>query len=216
MTTEKVIQTIKKVLELSKNNPSEEEAKAAALKAQELLAKYHISMKEVDDISSEEMERIDEVRVNVPAKSWKYTLARIVADNFCCRHFYYGKSVVVFYGHRSDAEIAAETFKYLFEFGNKNASRYVAKKKLGGRTGLYNSYVVGFCKGVEEALAKQCTALMLVVPEDVKSAYEDMSKDFKHSRAKSASAGLSDGCVKAFSEGKITGKEAMNSRKIEG
>ena len=44
MRTEKIIQTIKKVLELSRNNPSEEEAKAAALKAQELLAKLKISI----------------------------------------------------------------------------------------------------------------------------------------------------------------------------
>lgn len=40
MDTEKIIAKIKKVLELSRNNPSEEEAKSAALKAQKLMAAY--------------------------------------------------------------------------------------------------------------------------------------------------------------------------------
>ena len=35
---EKIIEKIKKVLELSKNNPSIEEAKSAAIKAQRLMA----------------------------------------------------------------------------------------------------------------------------------------------------------------------------------
>ena len=45
---EKIIDKIRKVLELSKNNPSEEEAQAAALKAQKLMAEYHISIKEIE------------------------------------------------------------------------------------------------------------------------------------------------------------------------
>lgn len=48
--SEKIIAKIKKVLELSKNNPSEEEAKSAALKAQRLMAEYHISMSEVEAV----------------------------------------------------------------------------------------------------------------------------------------------------------------------
>lgn len=50
---EKIIEKIKKCLELANNNPSEEEAKSAALMAQKLLAKYNISMSDVEDVSSE-------------------------------------------------------------------------------------------------------------------------------------------------------------------
>jgi hypothetical protein len=97
---EKIIQTIRKILELSKNNPSEEEAKSAALKAQEMLAKYHIDMKEVESIDIDAVESIEEVRVTLQAKKWKYKLADIVADNFRCKHFYIGKGTLVFYATR--------------------------------------------------------------------------------------------------------------------
>ena len=217
MKTEKIIQTIKKVLELSKNNPSEEEAKAAALKAQELLAKYHISMSEIEDIS-DIAEDITEVCVEVPSKKWKYTLAKIVADNFRCKHFYYGKGIVVFYGHQTDAEVAAETFKYLFDTGNKCAGRVVDKvfANTGTSAGVYNSFVKGFCDGVSEALGKQCTALMLVIPQDVNDSYTEMSKNFRSMNCGGLSTRRNESCTNAYASGKEKGKEVIGSRQLEG
>lgn len=92
---EKIIEKVKKVLELSKNNPSAEEAKSAALKAQKLMAEYHISLSEIEAV--EDVENISEKQVDVGnGNKWKYFLAEIVAKNFRCKHFYYGKSTVVF------------------------------------------------------------------------------------------------------------------------
>lgn len=218
MRTEKIIQTIKKVLELSKNNPSEEEAKAAALKAQELLAKYHIDMSEVEDIDIDKTEDIVEISVNVPSKKWKYKLAHIVADNFRCKHFYYGKGVVVFYGHKTDAEVAAETFKYLFDMGNRCAGRVVDKvfAQTGTSAGVYNSFVVGFCDGVSEALGKQCTALMLVVPQDVTESFDEKTKDFKSMNCGAITTKANSSCRDAYASGKEKGKEAVSSKQLEG
>ena len=170
---EKIIQTIRKILELSKNNPSEEEAKAAALKAQEMLAKYHIDMKEVESIDIDTVESIDEVRVDLPAKKWKYRLAKIVANNFRCKHFYIGRGTLVFYGHKTDAYVASETFKYLFNVGNRLAGREVDRvfAKTHTSSNVYNSFVAGFCAGIEEALGEQCQALMIITPEDVKTSF---------------------------------------------
>jgi hypothetical protein len=217
MKTEKIIQTIKKVLELSKNNPSEEEAKAAALKAQELLAKYHISMAEIEDIS-DTTEEISEVSVDVPAKKWKYSLATIVANNFRCKHFYYGKGTVVFYGHKTDAEVAAETFKYLFDMGNRCAGRVVDREfaKTGTSAGVYNSFVKGFCDGVSEVLGKQCTALMLVIPKDVNEAYDERSKSFRNMRCSGLSTKCNESCSEAYVSGKVIGRDAVSSKKLEG
>lgn len=110
MDTEKIIAKIKKVLELSRNNPSEEEAKSAALKAQKLMAEYHISMSEVDEV--EDIDSIVEKSVSIGTGSkWKYTLAGIIAKNFRCRHFFYGKSTVVFYGaEMQNLKEALETY----------------------------------------------------------------------------------------------------------
>lgn len=218
MKTEKIIQTIKKVLELSKNNPSEEEAKAAALKAQELLAKYHISMAEIEDIDDAKVEEISEVSVDVPAKKWKYKLATIVANNFRCKHFYYGKGTVVFYGHKTDAEVAAETFKYLFDMGNRCAGRVVDKEfaKTGTSAGVYNSFVIGFCDGISEALGKQCTALMLVIPQDVNESYAERSKSFGTMNCGSLSTKRNNSCSDAYASGKEAGRDAVSSRQLEG
>lgn len=217
MKQEKIIQTIRKVLELSKNNPSEEEAKAAALKAQELLAKYHIDISEIEDID-DKTEEITEISVDVPSKKWKYTLAQIVAKNFRCKHFYYGKKTLVFYGHKTDAEVAAETFKYLFDIGNRCAGREVDKvfANTGTSAGVYNSFVKGFCEGVSEVLDKQCTALMLVVPQDVNDAYDEKTKNFKNMKCSGLSTKVNESCINAYFSGIEKGKDAIGSKQLEG
>lgn len=213
---EKIIQTIRKVLELSKNNPSEEEAKAAALKAQELLAKYHIDMKEVETIDADDIDNIEEVRVSIPAKKWKYRLAMIVANNFRCKHFYIGKGILVFYGHKTDADVAAETFKYLFNIGNRLAGREV--DRVFGETGtsanVYNSFVAGFCAGVDEVLSQQCTALMLVTPEDVKTAFEEKAKTMRDMNCGAMRIGANTHCREAYETGKTEGRHAMGAKQI--
>ena len=214
---EKIIQTIRKVLELSRNNPSEEEAHAAALKAQELLAKYHIDMKEVEDLDMDTIESIEEVRVNIPAKKWKYRLAQIVANNFRCRHFYIGKGILVFYGHKTDADVAAETYKYLFDVGNRLAGREV--DRVFGETGtsanVYNSFVAGFCAGIEDVLNKQCQALMIVTPEDVQSAFAERSKTMKDMNCGAMRIGGNSYCREAYESGRTEGRHAVGSRQIE-
>ena len=84
MQEEKIIQTIRKVLELSKNNPSEEEAKSAALKAQELLAKYHIDMKEVESID------IDTIEI-----FWFFDL-----HVYCISALCFGRATATSYNHK--------------------------------------------------------------------------------------------------------------------
>lgn len=214
---EKIIQTIRKILELSKNNPSEEEAKSAALKAQEMLAKYHIDMREVESIDIDAVESIEEVRVDIPAKKWKYKLAQIVADNFRCRHFYIGKGTLVFYGHKTDADIAAETFKYLFNVGNRLAGREV--DRVFGETGtsanVYNSFVAGFCKGIEEGLSQQCLALMIVTPEDVKTSFAERTKNMSSMNCGAMRIGLNKHCMDAYESGKTEGRHAVRSRQLE-
>ena len=216
-TEEKIIQTIRKILELSKNNPSEEEAKSAALKAQEMLAKYHIDMREVESIDIDAVESIDEVRVNLPSKKWKYKLAQIVANNFRCKHFYMGRGILVFYGHKTDADIAAETYKYLFNVGNKLAGREVDRVfiETGTSTNVYNSFVAGFCDGIEEVLNQQCKALMIVTPEDVITSYAERSKNFGNINCGGIRAGGNAHCREAYESGKNEGRHAMGTKQIE-
>ena len=212
---EKIIEKIRKVVELSKNNPSEEEAKAAALKAQEMLAQYHITMADIEDTEGED--DIAEVEVAVPnGKKWKYELARAVSKNFRCRHYLLGTKYIVFYGHEVDAKIASDVFKYLFEVGNKGANKaYTQAKKTSWNNeaaGIRNSYRMGFMKGVREALDKQCTALMIVVPKEVNEGFEEKTANFKHKTTTLTSSNFNPG---VYSQGYEEGRRAMASRSLE-
>lgn len=222
---ERIIEKIRKCLALASNNPSEEEAKAAALQAQKLLAKYNISMTDVEELE-QEVEEIVEVAtwfsdiVKGVARAWKYDLAYIVASNFRCKHFFYGKSAVVFYGHKTDAEAASEVYKYLFGMGDKLANRvtyrvlrqYHKRGESAQVSGIYNSWVKGFLSGLREGFDKQCTALMIVVPEDVKAAYTEKSKSFRHMNIGMRDTGYNS---EAYKDGFATGKSAMAQRSLE-
>ena len=214
MENEKILEKIKKLFELSGNNPSEEEAKSAALKAQELMMQYNIEMAQVDGVNLDREEAIGEVNIDVPAKRWKYTLAQIIAPNFRTKHYWHGKEQVVFFGHKTDVMIAAETFWYLFDVGNSLGNKlYREAKALGQRTdNVYNSCVMGFCEGIRQALGEQSVALMVIVPEDVKNTYADISKGFRTMHTHSPSAYRSD----AYSTGKQAGYNAMRRNALEG
>lgn len=223
MREEKIIEKIRKCLALAQNNPSEEEAKAAALQAQKLLAKYNISMTDIDSVN--EVEEIVECSiwfndiVKGVARAWKYQLADIVARNFRCKHFFYGKSGVAFYGHKTDAEAAKEVFSFLYSMGDKLANRetyrvlrqYHKQGQSAQVSGIYNSWVSGFMVGLQDSLAKQCTALAIVTPQDVKDAYVERSKNFKSMNAGMRNKGFDSD---AYEKGKQAGKEAMGQRSI--
>lgn len=214
MENEKVLEKIKKLFALAENNPSEEEAKSAALMAQKLMVENDIAMWEVEGVDLNKKEEIGEEEVDVPAKKWKYTLAHIVADNFRVKFFLRGKGTFIFYGHKTDAKIAIETFKYLFNTGDKLGKRlqYEARCAYQETRNVYNSCVMGFCSGVREALAEQSKALMVVVPEDVKEAYKERSAGFRVSHT-SAPGAYNSG---AFNTGKSAGYNAMRRNALEG
>lgn len=216
---EKILNKIKNLLDLANNNPNENEALAAALKAQELMAKYNIELDQLDD-KEETREIVNEVYYQSgkhEMKKWKVKLSNIIAKNFRCKVYYMGnKSAenVVFYGYKEDAKIALQVFTYLYEVGNKFAVRYYNKCKKEGRQtrGVMNTYLVGFCDGVAEVLEKQCTALMIVTPKEVTESYEEMSKDFRNTCTRMSLSGDTS----AYSNGKSDGKDMATARNIEG
>lgn len=219
---EKIIEKIRKVLELSKNNPSQAEAESAALKAQELMAKHHLSMKEIEAV--EETDCIEESSVHVGSGNrWKYLLADIVARNFRCKYFMYGIANIVFYGYKEDTEIAAMTFEFLFKVGNKAAANYYQKKRKDAikrqesfnGSGIKNAFLIGYLDGIEEALEKQSAELMIVVPKEVEESYADVTAGFKET-SNAVSYGDDSEGQKAREEGIKTGKATIRSREIEG
>lgn len=214
MDNTKLMETIKKLFELASNNPSEEEAKSAALKAQELLEKYHLDYAQVNGISLDKAEPIGKTRVAVTTKKWKYTLAKICSDNYRVVHFWNGRDQLIFYGHKTDVMVAAETFQHLFKMGDSLANRLYREAKAAGRwtENIYNSCVMGFCEGIREALAEQSKALMVIVPEDVKDKYRELSKNFRTSTVHAPRAYRGD----AYTTGREHGYNAMKRKALNG
>lgn len=212
---QQIIDKIKKLLTLAGNNPSQEEALSATLMAQKLMAKYKIEEDETLDEIKED-DAIDSIvtnqKKNSDLHSWRKQLALIVAKNFCCKCYMKGADVV-FRGYRQDAEIALNAYMYLYTIGNSLGSKAYMEtlKKTGSGKGIYNSFVMGFLKGVDEGLSVQCTALMLIVPQAVEDEWKSFSANF--GKGRTATITISD--IDAYSKGKREGKAAVNSRAIE-
>ena len=215
MTNEKILNKIRNLFDLANNNPNENEALSAALKAQELMAKYGIDQQMVDDETQEEKELAhatyqDNGRHEM--KTWKHLLAATISKNFRCKFYCCGTSIV-FYGYKIDTMAALETFSFLYKIGNKLALKcYNNYRKQGKNTkGLMNTYLSGFVIGIEEALNKQSTALMVVTPKEVTESFEKMTADWKR---KSTHIKQSYDSY-AYEQGKTDGKNAVKSKSIE-
>lgn len=218
---EVVIEKIRKLLALadeSRNN-SEEEAIRAAMKAQSLMAKYDIDIRQVRDADKicEEMLRTE---INFKKNSgynikWRFTLAPIIAQNFRVKFFAVNKDRVAFYGHKTDVEIAESVFNFIFAMGNKLSVKYYYQCQKEGKNtrGVINEWLMGFCQGLRDELEKQCVALALVIPQDVEDGYTEMSKNFVTFNSSIRARSFSK---EAFDHGRTEGRFAVKARQIVG
>ena len=209
---EKIMDKIKKLLALAGNNPSDEEAKAAALKAQQLMAEYNLTVTDAED----KLE-ISQQSYNCGVDNqWKYSLSQVIAQNFRCEHYWIGKKELVFYGYQTDCEIAREVFGFLFNYCKKRMTQVADKAyaETGSSKGVRFSYTRGFVAGIKEVLDAQCTALMIVTPVEVTDSFNEMSKGWKSFSVKPA--GASRFSEEHYNMGKQEGRDAMKSRAIEG
>lgn len=214
---DKIIEKISKLLAVANNTgATESEAIQAALMAQKLMAKYNIELDQVDS-KPEQREIVKEIYRQSgkhEMKKWKIGLSSIVAQNFRCKVYFINGQDVIFYGYKEDAKIALQVFSFLYEVGNKLAVRYYNKcKKEGIETrGVMNTYLAGFRQGVADVLEKQCTALMIVTPQEVTESFDEMTKGFSRISGNIRT----NGNGQAYSAGKRDGRDIANSRSIEG
>lgn len=213
MTTEQAIEKIKKALALSQNNPSDKEAKAALLMAQKLMAKYNVNVEMTE--TEEVIAYSKEACVHRYDAAYRKPLAHVIADNFRCKFYLHGNQVV-FFGRDFDARVAKEAFEYAYEFAMKEGNRLENKAyaEHGTARGVHSSYTAGFIAGLKEALEAQCTALMIITPQDVKDEFAEMSKNWGQARGGFRLNGSFDG--DAYRRGKHDGKTVLNGRRLEG
>lgn len=212
-TKEEMLEKVKKLLALgdASKNDSDEEAKNAMLKAQQLMAKYDISIEEVED--TEEEQYSHEMCEHKWDYAYRVPLATVLAKNFRCMLYLRGKRIV-FMGHPSDAKICRATFEFAYQFIQRRGnSIYNKRYSMGYPTkGVFNSYANGFISGLQEAFDIQCKSLAIVTPQDVIDEFTTLSKNWNTRKSK----GIEATDAESYYEGKRDGKSFMDKKKLEG
>ncbi|ETT45241.1 hypothetical protein C162_21933 [Paenibacillus sp. FSL R7-269] len=176
------IRKIQKALKLADRNSNAEEAQAAILLAQRLMAKHGLS---ASDIGSDEQKQ-PEAQEGKIRKSriewWHRKLLNIVADNFRCFSFYASGSYIGFLGLPEDVEIAKEVYVFAEDALRYHSSEFLKTRVnyFGSRkrtNALKNDYITGFLQGLREKFKEQVEteslALVLVKHEVVVQANDE-------------------------------------------
>lgn len=220
---EKMLNRIKKLLEMTeRNGATEAEAVAAALAAQKLMAEYDVEAWEL----SGEMEPIEEVLAR-RGRRWQSMLALAVAENFRCKVYINKKhemgkrrrsSYVTFVGYKHDAEAAKLVYEKLAAVGHKEATKFANERndelfRHGHRKRETKPFYEGFCEefinGVKSVLEKQSQALMIVVPKKVDERFEDITRGFGRESYRPSTYFGED-----YSAGYRAGRDAVMSGRI--
>ena len=219
MTNEQVIDKVKKLFAMANHDGSDvNEAKTALLQAQKLMAKYNIHMDAMTE--TEELQCVSMQAETNGNKKFRFQLGAILAKNFRCKcycetEYNHGKKHhhITFFGTKDDVLICKEAFEYAYRFAYKEGMKaYRTEKEVHGTgNGVFNSYTMGFCAGIKEALDRQCVALMIVMPKEVNDAYAEKSKDFTTMRRRLSTRHMNS---TAYNAGMIDGKTVLNGRRL--
>ena len=154
------------LLNLASNNPSENEARAALLKARELMAKHKLR--------PEECQKTDKVKVirevlgvtcTALTNPWACALSAVIAEHYCCcayRQHAGGKRTqyIGLVGLEDDFEIAKRVFLYAYDCVT-SACKSQIKRDPYDPPGTYrekcNAHGWGVCPGAFRRLSKSRT-----------------------------------------------------------
>ena len=217
---------IAKLLALAES-PNENEAKAALLKARELMAQHKLRPEECSKETNVRVRReLLDVQVSKTKYHWAIDLSSVIAGHYCCRAYRnhrHGERVytIGFVGLEDDFEVCKKIFLYAFDCAKQQADRIfdASPSYLGVsyRRSLAESYGKGFVLGLNAAFRQQDRekeqewGLVLVVPKAVEDVMATMGKGkvFKRMDAE-------DGMQRdALARGYVDGEKFDPSTKLE-
>ena len=200
---------IQKMLNLASNNPFAEEAKAAFLKAQEFMLKYHMENPE----TIEDDEVVDAVYELGTRRKTEFVLmiSGVCADNFRAKTAHHGQQVH-FFGFRPDAEAAREVFSYILKYGDASHDLFFRGRKITMQ--MDRDWRYGFIYGLHQAFHERAGyELMTQVPDKVKRFYEALNRTkFQHPEPDAGVKNLG----REFRDGYQKGLESLDHREIDG
>ncbi len=182
---------IQKLLALAESD-NENEAKAALLKAKELMMEHKLSEKDFIKKESNVKKIITNYSYTKRGEFWIGALAMILGENYCCRVAAakgYGeqKRTIMFVGLEEDADLCNEIFSYAVDTIRELSEQYLKNKGKTSSTKYNNmikrSYAIGFVEGIKLAYDEQRAdhekdwGLVLVRAKEVDEACTNFRKD---------------------------------------
>lgn len=204
------------------SSDNEHEAKAALLKAQELMVKHKLTEKDLNMLEKQEVKEIyTGLTYSTLRDSYILSLTDVLTKNYCCVHYasreYRAKTrEMVIAGLEEDVEICLQVLQKAVQTIKANEKKLTyrmgyseARKKI-----IHKSYEKGFVEGLDEMFAKQRKSnedewgLVLVVPEEV----QDVLSGMRHCQFSTRGYALNSA---AYNKGQKDG-EGFNPEKTHG
>lgn len=220
MDREKVVNRVRKLLNLSSSD-NEHEAAAAAAKVQMLLSEYNLSMSDIPELQQQDTKAEKaNARTRQRLEQWAYSLAQVTADGFDCDIYHSGSGYTVFVGVGADQEVCAWTYGYLYKTLLRMGSAYLRTacgrlRKNASRKIARESYLHGVVHTIQKRLEAQkqetpitSSALVPVKQSLIQAA---MPEDLKTARFRSAQLRSSD-----FRQGMRDGQDIPLSAPLKG
>lgn len=174
---ENIKDKIKKLLSLAES-PNENEAKAAMLKAKELMAKNKLTDTDLKKESELVHLLCDSVQWTTDSgKVWMTDVCKLIADNYLCSASWRSKKggrtyTLMITGFRDDAELCKEVVKYAIGFMDGQIKIQQRRRRDMNPKAVASSYAQGFILGLELAFEEQKDehpewGLVVVKPQEV-------------------------------------------------
>lgn len=157
MAEKNIISKIEKLLALAGNNPSEDEAHVAMLKAQKLMAEYNLDMAQFQDKPQEKKEAVTEYFKGYHNTGWAISLAKVICDNFRCNILRAAGYGLVFVGLKEDVAICKAVFTFAAYTLDKNMMKLRRQYRKQGlpTDGISGDYAAGFIAGLKAKYKEQ-------------------------------------------------------------
>ena len=187
-TEEQVINKIKKLFRLSGNNPSQEEAETAMMKAQELMAKHGLQMNKIGFETKQEVSKTYTGTRTTRIWWWEKQLANTIAPNFRCISVvqdFGSEKQLFFVGHHCDTVLAKEVYEYARHYILFAVKEYAQETQKNMRE-VKNQFLSGFVRGLQQKFEDQKKqhqewGLVLAMSQDVQDYIQnELSLKYKH------------------------------------
>jgi hypothetical protein len=149
MVSKSIIEKIQKLLALGGDNPNENEATSATRMAMELLAKYNLSMTEVQDVDTEEISHEDYKPFGKSFPTWKSMLFDAICEtNFCKLVIRPGTGNYIIIGKDTNRATSKMMFIYFCNVVDFETKEYLKSNYFNRSEGktFGNSFRLGMCK----------------------------------------------------------------------